>query len=176
MAKSVGNLTTGAEMSRSNRYDNLPRIPTLAVALYMAGRDYRGGIKALALEMGVDYNQLQKRLNPDQHAHKLTPEELVQVITVTQDSRILASVGQSTGTIFAQPVDVSTKRSATVAAGKLMSLSAEFVSLSALFLDEATKPSEADVHALEYAGHKVCEMLVGMIAGAKMAQKLADAA
>lgn len=44
-------------MSRVNHYANIEGIPCLAEAIYLAGREYRGGITALAIDMGMDYNR-----------------------------------------------------------------------------------------------------------------------
>ena len=50
-------------MSRSDLLPGAGPVLSVAQALYRAGRDYKGGVTALALEMGVDYDSLQKKLH-----------------------------------------------------------------------------------------------------------------
>lgn len=60
-----------------SRIDTLPGagpVLSLRQALYRAGRDYPGGITALAYDMGIDIDALQKKLKHDEERRWLSPE------------------------------------------------------------------------------------------------------
>lgn len=64
----------------------------LHLALYHAARDYPGGAKAIAAVYGVPASTLQHRLNPHAESHRLTLDDLEQVLATTRDPRILDSL------------------------------------------------------------------------------------
>lgn len=59
------------------------------MACYHAAHDYSGGASVVAHIMGVNYNTFQKKLNPTQTTHVLTAHEMVQIMSITGDRRII---------------------------------------------------------------------------------------
>jgi hypothetical protein len=49
-------------------------------ALYIAARDYPGGIEALALRMGISPNVLRNKLRPDIETHHTTLENFAEIV------------------------------------------------------------------------------------------------
>lgn len=81
-------------MNRVNHHADVTGIPRLAVALYLAGRDYRGGIKALSIDMGMDYDLPQAKLNPDKAQH-LNPDELEKFLGLVDNNGLLLSLSKA---------------------------------------------------------------------------------
>lgn len=69
----------------------------LGLALYHAARDYQGGIKAVAAVHGLNATTLQHKLSPTHEPHRPNLDDLEAVLAVTQDSRILDSLGEIAG-------------------------------------------------------------------------------
>ncbi|MGG2621641.1 phage regulatory CII family protein [Pseudomonas aeruginosa] len=103
-------------MSRVNHHAGVVGVPKLAVAQYLAGREYRGGLKALSIDMGVDYDLLQAKLNPSK-AQYLTPEELEKFLGLACSNDILLSISKASDSVVFMPITM------TSAAGKYRALS-----------------------------------------------------
>lgn len=84
-------------MSRSDLLPGAGPVLSVAQALYRAGRDHKGGVTALALEMGVDYDSLQKKLHIKDEKRYLSPSELEEVVAFTRDQRLLAALVHPAG-------------------------------------------------------------------------------
>lgn len=69
----------------------------LHLALYHAARDYPGGIKAVAATYGLNPTTLQHKLSPTHEPHRPALEDLEAVLSVTEDTRILDSIGEVAG-------------------------------------------------------------------------------
>lgn len=93
-------------MSRVNHHADTVGIPSLAVALYLAARAYRGGLKALAIDMEMDYDLLQAKLNPSK-AQYLTPEELERFLTLAGNNDIHLAISKAGGGIAYTPLPMA---------------------------------------------------------------------
>ncbi|HBP6526381.1 TPA: hypothetical protein L6A81_12135 [Pseudomonas aeruginosa] len=94
-------------MSRVNHHADVTGIPRLAVALYLAGRDYRGGIKALSIDMGMGYDLLQAKLNPAK-AQYLTPDELERLLGLVDNNGLLLSLSRVGAGVAYRPLPMAT--------------------------------------------------------------------
>ncbi|HGM8087224.1 TPA: phage regulatory CII family protein [Pseudomonas aeruginosa] len=94
-------------MSRVNHHADVTGIPRLAVALYLAGRDYRGGIKALSIDMGMDYDLLQAKLNPAK-AQYLNPDELEKFLGLVDNNGLLLSLSRAGAGVAYRPLPMAT--------------------------------------------------------------------
>lgn len=94
-------------MSRVNHYANIEGIPGLAEAIYLAGREYRGGITALAIDMGMDYNRLQAKLNPSK-PDSLSPEELTKFLELACTNDILLALSAAGAGVGCFPLPMGT--------------------------------------------------------------------
>lgn len=93
-------------MSRVNHHAGVVGVPRLAVAQYLAGREYRGGLKALSIDMGMDYDLLQAKLNPSK-AQYLTPEELERFMALACNNDILLSISKASGGVAYWPIPMN---------------------------------------------------------------------
>ncbi|NRC34029.1 phage regulatory CII family protein [Pseudomonas aeruginosa] len=93
-------------MSRVNHHAGVVGVPRLAVAQYLAGREYRGGLKALSIDMGMDYDLLQAKLNPSK-AQYLTPEELERFMTLACNNDVLLSISKASGSVAYRPIPMN---------------------------------------------------------------------
>ncbi|HFS8928944.1 TPA: phage regulatory CII family protein, partial [Pseudomonas aeruginosa] len=93
-------------MSRVNHHAGVVGVPRLAVAQYLAGREYRGGLKALSIDMGMDYDLLQAKLNPSK-AQYLTPEELERFMTLACTNDVLLSISKASGSVAYRPIPMN---------------------------------------------------------------------
>ena len=79
-------------MSRVAKPKAVEPILPLRKALYRAGHNYPGGVTALALDMVMDYDTLQKKLKHDFEHRWLDPDELEEVIRLTESPVLLLSL------------------------------------------------------------------------------------
>lgn len=93
-------------MSRVNHHAGVVGVPRFAVAQYLAGREYRGGLKALSIDMGMDYDLLQAKLNPSK-AQYLTPEELERFMALACSNDILLSISKASGSVAYRPIPMN---------------------------------------------------------------------
>lgn len=156
-----------------SRLDLLPDAgPVLSIrqALYRAGRDYRGGVTGLALDLGMDLDALQKKLKFDFEARWPTPDELEEIIGATQDPRLLDAVNRPAGVVWFKPTPVPATQDALKAVGELLQKEGEFVgSLHSGAADNVWKPHE--VALLEHHGNEVIRAVLGIMAGARAAME-----
>ncbi|MDS9917796.1 phage regulatory CII family protein [Pseudomonas aeruginosa] len=93
-------------MSRVNHHAGVVGVPRFAVAQYLAGREYRGGLKALSIDMGMDYDLLQAKLNPSK-AQYLTPEELERFMALACSNDVLLSISKASGSVAYRPIPMN---------------------------------------------------------------------
>ncbi len=157
-------------MSRSDLLPGAGPVLSVAQALYRAGRDYKGGVTALALEMGVDYDSLQKKLHIKDEKRHLSPVELEEVVAFTRDPRLLAALVHPAGAVAYLPVPVPATADALRALGELLEREADFVvSLHGGAADGLWEPHE--VAELEYHANRVIGEILGIVAGARQSME-----
>lgn len=155
-------------MSRKDLLPNAGPVFSLREALYRAGRDYPGGLTKLALEMMVPYEDLQKKLKLDEERRWLNPDELEDIIRLTQDPRLLDSLMRPAGAGWYRPEPVAATNEALQAVGKLLEETGEFVcSMHDGAADNVWEPHE--VEKLEKHGWDVIRAVLGIMAGARNA-------
>lgn len=153
-------------MSRSDLLPDAGPVLSLRQALYRAGRDFKGGVTALAFEMVVEIDALQKKLKLDEERRWLTPDELEEVIRLTADPRLLDALVRPAGAVWYKPVPVAATREALKAVGKMLEESGQFVAcMHDGAADNVWEPHE--VAALEKKGADVIREVLGIIAGAR---------
>lgn len=152
-----------------SRLDLLPDAgPVLSIrqALYRAGRDYRGGVTGLALDLGMDLDALQKKLKFDFEARWPTPDELEEIISATQDPRLFDALMRPAGAVWYRPIPVAATQDALKAVGELLQEEGEFVgSLHSGAADNVWQPHE--VALLEHHGNEVIRAVLAIMAGAR---------
>ncbi len=159
-------------MSRLDLLPGAGPVLSLRHALYRAGRDYRGGLGALAIDMHLDpatgYDALQKKLNPDEDRRWPNPDELEDIIRLTNDPRLLDALMRPGGAVWFKPVPVTATNDALKALAKLMKRQGEFVgSLHDGAADNRWQRHE--VETLRHHGETVIRKILGIIAGAEQA-------
>ena len=157
-------------MSRTDLLPDAGPVLSLRQALYRAGRDYRGGITSLAHDLGMDLDTLQKKLKLDEERRWPTPDELEEIITFTQDSRLLDALLRPAGAVWYRPMPVPATQDALKAVGELLQKEGQFVgSLHTGAADNVWQPHE--VALLEHTGNEVIRAVLGIMAGARDAME-----
>lgn len=152
-------------MSRTDLLPDAGPVLSLRQALYRAGRDYKGGITSLAHDLGMDLDALQKKLKLDEERRWPTPDELEEIITFTQDSRLLDALLRPAGAVWYRPLPVPATQDALKAVGELLQKEGEFVgSLHGGAADNVWQPHE--VALLEHHGNEVIRAVLAIMAGA----------
>ncbi len=157
-------------MSRTDLLPDAGPVLSLRQALYRAGRDYKGGITSLAHDLGMDLDALQKKLKLDEERRWPTPDELEEIITFTQDSRLLDALLRPAGAVWYRPMPVPATQDALKAVGELLQKEGQFVgSLHTGAADNVWQPHE--VALLEHTGNEVIRAVLGIMAGARDAME-----
>lgn len=76
------------------------------MACYHASHTYPGGLSVIAMLMNVNYNTLQKKLNPTQEFHVLTVKDMLQIMHITGDKRIIEALCTASDGVFIANDDV----------------------------------------------------------------------
>ncbi|MDU9391558.1 phage regulatory CII family protein [Pseudomonas sp. zfem002] len=156
-----------------SRIDTLPDGgPALSLrhALYRAGRGYKGGITALAFDLGMDLDTLQKKLKHDEERRWLSPDELEEVLQWTGDKRVLDALGRAAGVVWYRPQPVPATNEQLKAVGQLLKEAAEFVST----MHEGASDNvweRHEVQRLEACGMDVIRQVLAIVAGAHQAME-----
>ncbi len=136
-------------------------------ALYRATRDAVGGQISVALTIGMDPDELSKRLNPSNN-RPMHPELIEEIVATTRDPRLLAALVRPAGAVAYLPVPVPATRPALKALGELLHAEGEFVeSLHEGAADCVWLPHE--VETLRYHANKLIGQVLGIVAGAELA-------
>jgi hypothetical protein len=152
-------------MSRTDLLPGTGPVLDLRQALYRACRDYRGGITADALPMGVDSDALTKALSP-KLCRPIRPERIEELVANTQDPRLLAALVRPAGAVAYVPSPVPATRETLQALGRLLQAEAEFVlSLHSALADGQWERHE--VETMRFHGNRVVGKVIGIIAGAE---------
>lgn len=160
----------GECMSRTDLLPDAGPVLSLRQALYRAGRDFRGGITSLAQSMVMDLDTLQKKLKLDEERRWLNPDELEDVIGITQDDRLLDALVRPAGAVWYRPVPVPATQDALKAVGELLQKEGAFVgSLHDGAADKVWQPHE--VALLEHHGNEVIRAVLSIMAGARSAME-----
>lgn len=153
-------------MSRTDLLPDAGPVLSLRQALYRAGRDYKGGITSLAHDLGMDLDALQKKLKLDEERRWPTPDELEEIITFTQDSRLLDALLRPAAAVWYRPIPVPATQDALKAVGELLQKEGQFVgSLHTGAADNVWQSHE--VALLEHHGNEVIRAVLGIMAGAR---------
>lgn len=157
-------------MSRTDLLPDAGPVLSLRQALYRAGRDYKGGITSLAHDLGMDLDALQKKLKLDEERRWPTPDELEEIITFTQDSRLLDALLRPAAAVWYRPIPVPATQDALKAVGELLQKEGQFVgSLHTGAADNVWQPHE--VALLEHHGNEVIRAVLGIMSGARDAME-----
>lgn len=159
-------------MSRLDLLPGAGPVLSLRHALYRAGRDYRGGIGALATNMLLDpatgYDTLQKKLNPTEERRWANPDELEDIIRLTNDPRLLDALLRPAGAVWFKPVPVTATNDALQALGESLQAKGRFVvSMHDALADNVWQPHE--VATLKHHGFEAIRSILAIIAGAEQA-------
>lgn len=157
-------------MSRKDLLPSAGPVLSLREALYRAGRDYKGGLTSLSHDMLLPYEDLQKKLKLDEERRWLNPDDLEDLIRLTNDDRLLDALMRPVGAVWYRPAPVEATGEALKAVGDLLQREGEFVgSLHKGASDSVWEPHE--VVDLEYHGGKVIRAILGIMAGARQAME-----
>lgn len=152
-------------MSRKDLLPDAGPALNLRQALYRAARDYRGGMNALALSLGVSPDELAKRLNPTDH-RPIRAELVEEIIGATGDARLLDAVTRPAGAMWYRVEPVEASRDAMQALARMLEKEGAFVaSLASGAADGVWTARE--VAELEAHGQALMRRLQGIVAGAR---------
>lgn len=157
-------------MSRTDLLPDAGPVLSLRQALYRAGRDFKGGVTALAHELVMDTDALQKKLKLDEERRWLTPDELEEVIRLTGSPLLLDALLRPAGAVWYRPEPVAATKDALKAVGGLLAETGVFVaSMHSGAADEIWEAHE--VALLEKHGADVIRAVLGIMAGARQAME-----
>jgi len=154
-------------MSRKDLLPGAGPVLNTRQALYRATRDATGGQNAVALTIGMDPDELNKRVSPNNN-RPIHPEFLEEIVAATRDPRLLAALVRPAGAVAYVPVPVPATREALKGLAQVMRAKGDFVqSLHEGAADNVWLPHEVD--ALRYHANQVIAQLLGIVAGAELA-------
>lgn len=158
-------------MSRKDLLPAAGPVLTTRQALYRATRDAVGGQNSVALSIGVDPDELSKRLNPSNN-RPMHPELIEEIVATTRDPRLLAALVRPAGAVAFVPRAVPATRDALKALGRLLQAEGEFVgSLHDGAADDVWERHE--VETLRFHANKMIGEILGIVAGAEQAMEQA---
>lgn len=155
-------------MSRTDLLPDPGPVLSLRHALYRAGRDYKGGVTALAFAMVIDTDTLQKKLHLEEERRWLTPDELEEVIRLTANPVLLDALVRPAGAVWYKPVPVPATQESLKAVGAMLAQAGHFVATMHHGAVDGVW-EEHEVAALEKAGHDLIREVLGIMAGAALA-------
>ncbi|WMJ01376.1 phage regulatory CII family protein [Pseudomonas chlororaphis subsp. aurantiaca] len=160
-------------MSRNPKLPAAEPVLPLRKAIYRAAHSYKGGVTALALDMVIDYDTLQKKLKHDFENRWLDPDELEEVIRLTRSPVLLDALLRPAGMVWYKPEPAAPTKQALLAVSKLLHETGLFVSsMHEGAADNVWEPHE--VAELEKHGADVIRAVLGIMAGAREAMEARD--
>lgn len=157
-------------MSRSEQLPASVPVLSLRKAIYRAAHDYHGGVTALALDMVMDYDSLQKKVKHDFEQRWLDPDELEEVIRLTSSPLLLDALMRPAGMVWYRPVAAAPTKDALLAVSKVLHETGLFVaSMHEGAADNVWEPRE--VQLLEKYGNDVIRAVLGIMSGAREAME-----
>lgn len=157
-------------MSRSLQSPAAAPVLSLRKAIYRAAHDYRGGVTALALDMVVDYDGLQKKVKHDFEQRWLDPDELEEVIRLTANPLLLDALMRPAGMVWYKPEGVAPTKEALLAVSNLLHQAGLFVfSMHEGAADNVWEAHE--VTSLEKSGADVIRAVLSIMTGARQAME-----
>lgn len=153
-------------MSRANHHAGVVGVPKLAVAQYLAGREYRGGLKALSIDMGMDYDQLQAKLNPSKAQH-LTPEELESFQGLACSNDVLLSISKAAEIVAYKPLPMTSTADRYRALSMLSGKRSEIEGLVAEAFEQEGALTGILYPRLEKLLLEYAQIVLGIVRGAK---------
>lgn len=87
----------GANNGEIDAGANMQPATDVVAAAYLMAHNFRGGVRALAEEMGVSANTLQNKLNPCNTTHHITLKESVLMQLTAKDPGILRAMAAALG-------------------------------------------------------------------------------
>lgn len=161
-------------MSRKDLLSGAGPVLGLRQALYRACRDFRGGINAVALIAGIEPDALTKVLNPND-SRPIRPEWIEEIISITQDPRLLAALVRPAGAVAFVPEPVRATHQALRALGGVLRAKGDFVeSLHTGLADGEWEHHE--VAALAYHADEAIGQILAIVAGARAAAEASEGA
>lgn len=155
-------------MSRASLLPEPVLVPDIDQAIYLASREFRGGITALAYTVAVDPGTFQKKVSLTNSTHRLTLHEFLAVADATDDERIDDAFARLRGKVMFTPRPVPATPQALAAMSAMLRVESEFVgSLHQGVADEVWEDHEAA--QLEHHAHKLISEILGIVAGARAA-------
>ncbi|SDS02648.1 hypothetical protein SAMN05216198_1015 [Halopseudomonas litoralis] len=156
-------------MSRKDLLPDAGPVLTLRQALYRACRDYRGGINAVALMMGIDPDALAKAVNPND-SRPMRPEWIEEILTMTGDTRLIAALVRPAGAIAFIPEPVTADAATLRALAGTCRAKGDFVeSLHLGSADGVWQPHE--VALLKHHAAGLISSILSIVAGAEQAME-----
>lgn len=156
-------------MSRKDLLADAGMNLSLRQALYRAARDYRGGINALALQMGIAPDALQKSLSPED-PRTIRVEWIEEIIAFTRDPRLLDALMRPANATWYIAEPVRANKEAMEALGALIRREGDFIgSLAKGASDSIWERHE--IEQLERTGFILIRKLLSIMAGARQAME-----
>jgi len=157
-------------MSRQHLLPDAGPVVDIHQAVYVAARDYRGGVTALAATVVLPYDTFQKKISVANATHHLMLHEFMAVAEAVDDDRIDDAFARARGKLLFKPQPVPATRQALEALGKMLAAEGAFVgSLHEGVADN--KWEQHEVEKLEHCAHKVISEILGICAGARQASE-----
>ena len=157
-------------MSRTEQSPAIAPVLSLRKAIYRSAHDYHGGVTALALDMVMDYDSLQKKVKHDFEQRWLDPDELEEVIRLTANPLLLDALMRPAGMVWYKPEAAAPTKEALLAVSKVLHQTGLFVSsMHEGAADNIWEPHE--VECLEKYGAAVIRAVLGIMAGAREAME-----
>lgn len=156
-------------MSRRDLLPGVGPVLTLKQALYRACRDYRGGMNAVSIMTGIDYDALSKALNPNDD-RPIRPEWIEDILSVTRDARLIAALVRPAGALGFVPTPVPANNQALRALASVCRAKGEFIES----IHGATADGRWEAHEvaqLKYHANELISSILGIVAGAELAME-----
>jgi hypothetical protein len=157
-------------MNRKGQSPAIAPVLSLRKAIYRAAHDYHGGVTALAHDMVLDYDSLQKKVKHDFEQRWLDPDELEEVIRLTAHPLLLDALMRPAAMVWYKPEAAAPTKEALLAVSKVLHQTGQFV--SSMHEGAADNLWERhEVECLEKHGADVIRAVLGIMAGAREAME-----